>query len=233
MSRLGQVSLTKPTYRRIVLRCCSVPQAKPSPDYEYRISLRPHPVDHPSSSTRDSASRAVQSSIRVRRDRYREAGEWQQAGGDQPDRAAQKVFARAGSRKPRSDQHQECSTTDNHGYRRLACRRPIKQRRTTHGYRVNLGPAGENYRIFVLTFRGRSCRVLAALSIAYSRGFSLRRPGVRKPKNSERRSPASWDRTGTGFGGERRLDSAGDLWWLPRSFFSSIGLAVGRIISAC
>ena len=120
-SRLGQVSLTKPTYRRIVLRCCSVPQAKPSPDYEYRISLRPHPVGHPSSSTRDSASRAVPSSIRVRRDGYREAGEWQQAGGDQRDRAAQKVFARAGSRKPRSDQHQECSTTDNHGYRRLAC----------------------------------------------------------------------------------------------------------------
>jgi hypothetical protein len=53
------------------------------------------------------------------RDGYREAGEWQQAGGDQRDRAAQKVFARAGSRKPRSDQHQ-CSTTDNHGYRRLA-----------------------------------------------------------------------------------------------------------------
>jgi hypothetical protein len=26
----------------------SVPQAKPSPDYEYRISLRPHPVGHPS-----------------------------------------------------------------------------------------------------------------------------------------------------------------------------------------
>src|SRR5580704_13579300 len=98
MSRLGQVSLTKPTYRRIVLRCCSVPQAKPSPDYEYRISLRPHPVGHPSSSTRDSASRAVPSSIRVRRDGYREAGEWQQAGGDQ---------------------HQECSTTDNHGYRWL------------------------------------------------------------------------------------------------------------------
>jgi len=119
MSRLGQVSLTKPTYRRIVLRCCSVPQAKPSPDYEYRISLRPHPVGHPSSSTRDSASRAVPSSIRVRRDGYREAGEWQQAGGDQRDRAAQKVFARAGSRKPRSDQHQECSTTDNHGYRLL------------------------------------------------------------------------------------------------------------------
>src|SRR5271166_3279401 len=47
MSRLGQVSLTKPTYRRIVLRCCSVPQAKPSPDYEYRISLRPHPVAIP------------------------------------------------------------------------------------------------------------------------------------------------------------------------------------------
>ena len=122
MSRLGQVSLTKPTYRRIVLRCCSVPQVKPSPDYEYRISLRPHPVGHPSSSTRDSASRAVPSSIRVRRDGYREAGEWQQAGGDQRDRAAQKVFARAGSRKPRSDQHQECSTTDNHGYRRLTCR---------------------------------------------------------------------------------------------------------------
>jgi len=119
MSRLGQVSLTKPTYRRIVLRCCSVPQAKPSPDYEYRISLRRHPVGHPSSSTRDSASRAVPSSIRVRRDGYREAGEWQQAEGDQRDRAAQKVFARAGSRKPRSDQHQECSTTDNHGYRRL------------------------------------------------------------------------------------------------------------------
>jgi hypothetical protein len=125
-ARLCRVSLTKPTYRRIVLRCCSVPQAKPSPDYEYRISLRPHPVGHPSSSTRDSASRAVPSSIRVRRDGYREAREWQQAGGDQRDRAAQKVFARAGSRKPRSDQHQECSTTDNHGYRRLACRRPIK-----------------------------------------------------------------------------------------------------------
>src|SRR3984893_4985725 len=119
MYRLGQVSLTKPTYRRIVLRCCSVPQAKPSPDYEYRISLRPHPVGHPSSSTRDSASRAVPSSIRVRRDGCREAGEWQQAEGDQRGRAAQKVFARAGSRKPRSDQHQECSTTDNHGYRRL------------------------------------------------------------------------------------------------------------------
>ena len=119
MSRLGQVSLTKPTYRRIVLRCCSVPQAKPSPDYEYRISLRPHPVGHPSSSTRDSASTAVLSSIRVRRDGYRKAGEWQQAGGDQRDRPAQEVFARAGSRKPRSDQHQECSTTDNHGYERL------------------------------------------------------------------------------------------------------------------
>ena len=63
MSRLGQVSLTKPTYRRIVLRCCSVPQANPSPDYGYRISLLPHPVGHPSSSTRDSASRAVPSSI--------------------------------------------------------------------------------------------------------------------------------------------------------------------------
>ena len=124
MSRLGQVSLTKPTYRRIVLRCCSVPQAKPSPDYEYRISLRPHPVGHPSSSTRDSASRAVPSSIRVRRDGRREAGEWQQVGGDQRGRAAQKVFARAGSRKPRSDQHQECSTTDNHGYERLGSAGP-------------------------------------------------------------------------------------------------------------
>jgi hypothetical protein len=92
-----------------------VPQAKPSPDYEYRISLRPHAVGHPSSSTRDSASRAVPSSIRVRRDGYREAGEWQQAECDQRGRAAQKVFARSGSRKPRSDQHQECSTTDNHG----------------------------------------------------------------------------------------------------------------------
>src|SRR5207237_10106479 len=60
------------------------------------------------------------SSIRVRRDGYREAGEWQQAGGDQRDRSAQKVFARAGSRKPRSNEHTECSTTDNHGYRRLA-----------------------------------------------------------------------------------------------------------------
>src|SRR5580693_10024339 len=79
----------------------------------------PHPVGHPSSSTRDSASRAVPSSTRGRRDGYREAGEWQQAGGDQRDRAAQKVFARARSRKPRSDQHQECSTTDNHGYRWL------------------------------------------------------------------------------------------------------------------
>ena len=126
MSRLGQVSLTKPTYRGVVLRCCSVPQAKPSPDYEYRISLRPHPVGHPSSSTRDSASRAVPSSIRVRRDGYRETGEWQQAEGEPRGRAAQKVFARAGSCKPRSDQHQECSTTDNHGYRRLTCMRRIK-----------------------------------------------------------------------------------------------------------
>src|SRR5260370_32156349 len=63
------------------------------------------PCGRPSSSTRDSASRAVPSSIRVRREGYREAGEWQQAGGDQRDRAAQKVFAPAGSRKPRSDQH--------------------------------------------------------------------------------------------------------------------------------
>jgi hypothetical protein len=68
---------------------------------------------------RGFCKQAVPSSIRVRRDEYREAGEWQQAEGDQRDRAAQKVFARAGSRKPRSDQHQECSTTDNHGYRGL------------------------------------------------------------------------------------------------------------------
>ena len=58
------------------------------------------------------------------------SGSWRMAAGRrrQRDRTAQKVFARAGSRKPRSDQHQECSTTDNHGYRRLACRRPIKKR---------------------------------------------------------------------------------------------------------
>ena len=37
--------------------------------------------------------------IDTRRDRYREAGEWQQAVGDQRDRAGQKVFARAGSPK--------------------------------------------------------------------------------------------------------------------------------------
>jgi hypothetical protein len=234
MSRLGQVSLTKPTYRRIVLRCCSVPQAKPSPDYEYRISLRPHPVGHPSSSTRDSASRAVPSSIRVRRDGYREAGEWQQAGGDQRDRAAQKVFARAGSRKPRSDQHQECSTTDNHGYRRLACRRPIKQRRTTHGYRVNLGPAGGELQDFRPDFSrpllSRPCGFIDSSQPAIF-ATSARCPKTEEP---ERRSPASWDRTGTGFGGERRLDSAGDLWWVAsEGFFSSISLAVGRIISAC
>src|ERR1700736_947287 len=119
MSRLGQVSLTKPTYRRIVLRCCSVPQAKPSPDYEYRISLRPHPVGPSLFEHTGFCKQGGPASIRVRRDGYREAGEWQQAGGDQRDRAAQKVFARAGSRKPRSDQHQECSTTDNHGYRRF------------------------------------------------------------------------------------------------------------------
>src|SRR5580704_14566036 len=59
-----------------------------------------------------SQARRVSGSWRM----AREAGEWQQAGGDQQDRAAQKVFARAGSRKPCSDQHQECSTTDNHGY---------------------------------------------------------------------------------------------------------------------
>src|SRR5258707_15882057 len=43
------------------------------------------------------------------------SGSWRMmaAGRNQRDRAAQKVFARAGSRKPRSDQHQECSTTDN------------------------------------------------------------------------------------------------------------------------
>ena len=170
MSRFGQVSLTKPTYRRIVLRCCSVPQAKPSPDYEYRISLRPHPVGHPSSSTRDSASRAVPSSIRVRRDGYREAGEWQQAGGDQRDRAAQKVFARAGSRKPRSDQHQECSTTDNHGYRRLACRHPIKISSLCHrrsGHRPDLDP-GRRFEVFSTMI----LRSAVSVALQQSAGFT-------------------------------------------------------------
>ena len=144
--------MAKPTYRRIVLRCCSVPQAKPSPDYEYPISLRPHPVGHPSSSTRDSASRAVPSldTRQARRDGYREAAEWQQAEGDQRGRAAQKVFARAGSRKPRSDQPQECSTTDNHGYRRLACRHPIKISSPCHrrsGHRPDLDP-GRRFEVF-------------------------------------------------------------------------------------
>jgi hypothetical protein len=50
---------------------------------------------------------------------------------------------------------------------------------------VNLGPAGGELQDFVLTLRGRSCRVLAALSIAHSRRFSLRQPGVRKPKNQK------------------------------------------------
>src|SRR6202030_4667077 len=49
----------------------------------------PHPVGHPSSSTRDSASRAVPSSTRGRRDGYREAGEWQHAGGDQRERGSE------------------------------------------------------------------------------------------------------------------------------------------------
>src|SRR5260370_17303942 len=95
MSRLGQVSLTKPTYRRIVLRCCSVPQAKPSPDYEYRISLRRHPVAVPLRA--HGILQAGRSRPRVRRDGYREAGEWQQARADQRDRAAHTAFARAES----------------------------------------------------------------------------------------------------------------------------------------
>src|SRR5580693_4498128 len=99
----------KPTYRRIVLRCCSVSQAKPSPDYEYRISLRPHPVGHPSSSTRDSASRAVPSSIRVRRDGYREAGEWQQAGGDQRERGSEGLCP---SRIPKTAQRSASGVLD-------------------------------------------------------------------------------------------------------------------------
>jgi hypothetical protein len=161
-------------------------------------------------------------------------GEWQQAEGDQRDRAAQKVFARAGSRKPRSDQRQECSTTDNHGYRRLACRRPIKQRRTTHGYRVNLGPAGGELQDFRPDFSrpllSRPCGFIDSSQPAIF-ATSARCPKTEEP---ERRSPASWDRTGTAFGGERRLDSAGDLWWVAsEGFFSSISLAVGRIISAC
>src|SRR5271166_4819238 len=99
MSRLGQVSLTKPTYRRIVLRCCSVPQAKPSPDYEYRISLRPHPVGHPCFEHTGFCKQGgpVLDMSQARR----VSGSWRMAAGrsDQRDRAAQKVFARAGSRK--------------------------------------------------------------------------------------------------------------------------------------
>src|SRR5258705_4761489 len=40
---------------------------------------------------------------------------------------------------------------------------------------------------------------------------------VRRPCGA----PSSWDRTGTGFGGERRLDSAGDLWWVASGGFFS------------
>src|SRR6202011_6291741 len=70
MSRLGQVSLTKPTYRRIVLRCCSVRQAEPSPDYEYRISLRPHPVGPSLFEHTGFCKQGGPASIRVRRDGY-------------------------------------------------------------------------------------------------------------------------------------------------------------------
>src|ERR1700731_257918 len=80
-----------------------------SPDYEYRISLRPHPVGHPSSSTRDSASRAVPSSIRVRRDGYREAGEWQQAGGDQRERGSEGLCP---SRIPKTAQRSASGVLD-------------------------------------------------------------------------------------------------------------------------
>ena len=119
MSRLGQVSLHKADLSKnspsMLLSVTSEALAR------LRVSdlTAAAPCGPSLFRSGDFASRAVPSSIRVRRDGYREAGEWQQAEGDQRDRAAQKVFARAGSRKPRSDQHQECSTTDNHGYRRL------------------------------------------------------------------------------------------------------------------
>src|SRR5271165_6108538 len=113
MSRLGQVSLTKPTYRRIVLRCCSVPQAKPSPDYEYRISLRPHLWAIP------LRAHGILQAGRAR-PRYESGatGIGKPENGSRPKAISEiarlrKVFARAGSRKPRSDKHQECSTTDN------------------------------------------------------------------------------------------------------------------------
>ena len=118
-----------------------------------------------------------------RRDGYREAGEWQQAGGDQRDRPAQKVFARAGSRKPRSDQHQECSTTDNHGYRRLACRRPIEmsspcQREMT----LTVGSSAGRWRHICGT---SSCRRLwrwRSVSAARAMSFTTatRAPGVHR-----------------------------------------------------
>jgi hypothetical protein len=133
--------------------------------------------------------------------------------------------AGSGGRGPTKWPRAVCSTTDNHGYRRLACRRPIKQRRTTHGYRVNLGPAGGELQDFRPDFSRpllpRPCGFIDSSQPAIF-ATSARCPKTEEP---ERRSPASWDRTGTGFGGERRLDSAGDLWWVAsEGYFSSISL---------
>jgi hypothetical protein len=99
---------------------------------------------------------------------------------------------------------------------------------------VNLGPAGGELQDFRPDFSRpllpRPCAFIDSSQPAIF-ATSARCPKTEEP---ERRSPASWDRTGTGFGGERRLDSAGDLWWVAsEGFFSSISLAVGRIISAC
>jgi hypothetical protein len=51
----------------------------------------------------------------------RVSGSWRMAAGRRRSARSRgsEGLGRAGSRKPRSDQHQECSTTDNHGYRRL------------------------------------------------------------------------------------------------------------------
>jgi hypothetical protein len=172
MSWLGQVSLTKPTYRRIVLRCCSVPQAKPSPDYEYRISLRPH------RRTLWAIPLRAHGILQAGRSRPRhEAGATgigKLENGSMPEAisesAAQKVFARAGSRKPRSDQHQECSTTDNHGYRRLACRHPIKISSLCHrgsGHRPDLDP-GRRFEVFSTMI----LRSAVSVALQQSAGFT-------------------------------------------------------------
>src|SRR5258705_11386838 len=108
MSRLGQVSLTKPTYRRIVLRCCSVPTS------EALARLRVSDL---------TAAAPCGPSLFEHTGFCKQGGPVLESGatgigklenGSRPEaisesRAAQKVFARAGSRKPRSDQHQECS----------------------------------------------------------------------------------------------------------------------------